>query len=82
MSSWTVLLALTGFHSDIDAGEIHFDPVKLVSTDADVFKSFWSNGKAWGTFTQRGSEAPEIDVLGGSLDGIRVFVGDREVIPN
>ena len=82
MSSWLVLLALTGFHSDIDAGEMHFNPMTSVSTDANKFKSFWSNGKAWGTFTQGTGEAPEINVLGGSLDGIRVFVGEYEVIPN
>ncbi|MBI1258638.1 MAG: hypothetical protein GC204_14315 [Chloroflexi bacterium] len=82
MSSWLVLLALTGFHSDVDAGVMRFDPIMSASTDSSEFKSFWSNGKAWGTFTQREGEAPEIDVLGGSLDGIRVFVGEREVIPN
>ncbi len=76
MSSWAVLLALSGQHGDLGHGELSFDPVTDASTDPDRFQAFWSNGKAWGTYCQTrgadGSWKPEIAVLGGSLDGVTV----------
>jgi non-lysosomal glucosylceramidase len=75
MSSWLVLMALTGFESDAGAGVMRFQP----ATDGD-FKTFWSNGLAWGTLTQRAGAAPEVQVLGGELGGVKVFVGEREVL--
>lgn len=76
MSSWTVLLALSGQHSDIDEGMLSFNPVIDASTDADHFQCFWSNGRAWGRYEQRrsadGTWTPEVDVLGGSLEGVTI----------
>ncbi len=78
MSSWTVLLALSGQHADLPTGTLTFAPAFDASTDPDLFQCFWSNGKAWGVFRQRrDSQTPEVEVLGGSLDNVAVSVGTK-----
>jgi hypothetical protein len=77
MSSWAVLLALSGQQSDLSSGTLSFSPALDASTDENAFACFWSNGKAWGTYTQRRANTdaawqPEVTVLGGSLDGVTV----------
>lgn len=77
MSSWTLLLALSGAHCDLVRGELRFDPV-LIDPDQTVFKTFWSTGKGWGTYAQTKDSAtgdwqPEIVVLGGDLSGVKVY---------
>jgi hypothetical protein len=77
MSSWTLLLALSGAHCDLVRGELRFDPV-LIDPDQTVFKTFWSTGKGWGTYAQTKDSAtgdwqPEIAVLGGDLSGVKVY---------
>ena len=64
MANWGVLLALSSF-----------SPV----VNADDFRCFWSTGTAWGTYRQRrnpetGSIAWDVDVLHGSLEGVKVKV--------
>jgi len=49
MSSWAVLLALTGYRCDGSAQRLEFAPV----VSKDNFKTFWSNGTGWGTFSER-----------------------------
>lgn len=83
MSSWAVLLALSGMHCDVPRGELSFDPVAAASTDANVFTSFWSCGRGWGTYTQRrdttdGAWQPSVEVLGGDMTGVRVKACDQE----
>jgi len=72
MSSWTVLLALSGQQGDQAKGTLTFNPVIEASEDADLFQCFWSNGKAWGIYRQQrnqnGEWTPEIEVLGGTLE--------------
>ena len=80
LSSWAVLTALSGFKSDMVNGEIHFAP-KL---GADDFSAFWSSGTAWGTYSQKKDSATgrhdrKVDVLYGSLDGVRVYADGEEV---
>jgi hypothetical protein len=75
MASWGVLLALSGFRFDMVEGEMGFKPV----VNADDFRCFWSTGTAWGTYRQRrnpetGSIAWDVDVLHGSLEGVKVNV--------
>jgi hypothetical protein len=70
MSSYAVLLALTGQHGDVSNGTLSFNPVLSASTDANRFSTFWSNGKAWGTYVLEidpatGDRKESIDVLGG-----------------
>ncbi len=77
MSSWTVLLALSGQQADLGRETLTFDPVIEASGDPNRFDCFWSNGRAWGRYTQRrdgadGEWSPEIEVLGGTLDGVTV----------
>jgi len=47
------------------------------STEADLFRCFWSCGRGWGVYTQRrdgagGDWKPEVLVLGGDMCGVRV----------
>lgn len=77
MSSWTVLLALSGQQSDLGSQTLSFSPALAASDDPNVFRCFWSNGHAWGSYTQRRADAdapwtPEIQVYGGSLDGVTI----------
>jgi uncharacterized protein (DUF608 family) len=83
MSSWAVLLALSGVHCDIARGELSFAPVAGAANDDEVFRSFWSCGRGWGTYTQRrdatsGEWQPSVEVLGGNMAGIRVRACGRE----
>lgn len=66
MSSWSLILALTGFCYSAPEARIGFSP-KVSQED---FKTFFSTGSAWGSFRQKskqdGLEAA-IDVLQGEL---------------
>ena len=75
MSSWALLLALTGMQADIAKGHLSFSPVDKVLSRAEPFRSFWSNGLAWGVYSQSWdaeseSWQPTIDVLGGDADSL------------
>lgn len=49
LSSWSLLLALSGFHWHAPDGILRFAP-RLHASD---FRSFFSTGSAWGSFRQR-----------------------------
>jgi uncharacterized protein (DUF608 family) len=49
LSSWAVLLALSGFGFDMGEGTVTFDP----AINIDDFSTFWSTGKAWGVYSQK-----------------------------
>lgn len=73
MASWGLLVALSGYRCDVAKGEMSFDPV----LSQDDFRTFWSNGKGWGTYHQwkdpgTGERRWEIEALYGSLGGITV----------
>jgi len=73
LSSWGLLLALSGFTCDAPGRRIEFSP----RMNADGFSSFWSTGTAWGTYTQTldrdtGRSKWSIDIIHGSLDGYKV----------
>ncbi|MEO8391782.1 MAG: GH116 family glycosyl-hydrolase [Chloroflexota bacterium] len=77
MSSWTVLLALSGQHADAGQAALSFNPVADASLDPNRFQCFWSNGRAWGRYIQSresadGTWSSEIEVLGGTLNGVTV----------
>lgn len=84
MSSWAMLLALSGMHCDMGSKFVSFEPVVDVSSDDDLFRTFWSTGRAWGTYTQRrdasGVWQPEIEVLGGDGTGLRVRACEQESV--
>ena len=48
MDSWSSLLALSGFQYSAVDHSITFDP----KVNRDDFKTFWSAGNTWGTFSQ------------------------------
>ncbi|MDU0203261.1 GH116 family glycosyl-hydrolase [Paenibacillus sp. MAH-36] len=80
MASWGLLIALSGFKYDMVQGTMAFAPV----IDADRFTSFWSTGKAWGTYSQRMNQAgdyeAEIKVLYGDMTGVRVIACGKDYI--
>ncbi|MCA1572904.1 MAG: glycoside hydrolase family 116 protein [Chloroflexi bacterium] len=49
MSSWSLLLALSGFQVDVAAGQLAFGPRMAERT----FRCFFSAGTGWGRFEQR-----------------------------
>jgi non-lysosomal glucosylceramidase len=59
MSSWSLLLALSGFHQDGPRGSLAFDPV----VRPERFKSFFSTGTAWGNFEQDRSGGRQVNRL-------------------
>ena len=81
MSSWALLLALSGAQADMANNELHFNPILDASTSEDAFQSFWSTGTAWGTFHQsKKSDADyEIKVLGGNADEINFYVNGTQI---
>ena len=81
MASWAVLTALSGFKYDLVKGEIEFNPV----IKEEDFSCFFSCGKAWGIFSQKidkitGESNATVDVLYGSLDGIRVMANGGRIL--
>lgn len=83
MSSWALLLALSGFHCDMSRGSISFAPRLDAATETDSFSTFWSCGRGWGRYRQRRDPAsdgwiPEVEVLGGDMRGVRVTACGRQ----
>jgi non-lysosomal glucosylceramidase len=82
MSSWALLLALSGVHADVHKNEIRFDPILDASPDPGRFQAFWSTGRAWGTYVQHKDETsgewvPQVEVLGGDAAGLSVTGGGK-----
>lgn len=48
MSSWALLIALSGFQFDMVHGKVRFNP----RISEKNFTTFWSTGKAWGVYSQ------------------------------
>ncbi|MGB9863969.1 MAG: GH116 family glycosyl-hydrolase [Candidatus Saccharicenans sp.] len=48
MSSWGLLLALSGFNYSVPEGRLGFAPALM----PEDFRAFWSLGPAWGTYEQ------------------------------
>lgn len=74
LSSWALLLALSGFRYDMTKGEISFEPVY----QSEDFSTFWSTAQAWGIYTQKidknsGERRWDIKVLYGTLgDSLKI----------
>lgn len=74
LSSWGVLTALCGFECDMVKGAMRFSP----RINADDFRSFWSTGRAWGTYSckldmRTGKYESSIEVLYGDLGDVQVI---------
>jgi hypothetical protein len=63
MAAWSPVLALSGFIYDAPAQSLRVTPRYR---PAGVFRSFWSTGAGWGTFTLDASGL-SIKVLSGAL---------------
>ena len=66
MSSWSVLLALSGYRYSAPQGHLAFAP----QVHADRFRTFFSTGDGWGSFAQIQSEQRQearIEVRHGTL---------------
>lgn len=80
MSSWGLLIALSGFQYDMVRKEMKFDPV----VNRDDFIAFWSTGRAWGTYTQKkntdsGEYEAAVKVLYGDMGGVRVHACGKTI---
>lgn len=76
LSSWALLTALSGFQYDMTEGWVDFHP----AIREDDFTTFWSTGKAWGTYSQKknkktGKPERELTVLYGDKDAVRLGRG-------
>lgn len=74
LSSWALLVALSGFRYDIIHKTMQFAPV----LHQEHFSTFWSVGCAWGIYRQTkdpqtGQLKQEIEVLYGNLDDVTVI---------
>ena len=72
MSSWGMLIALSGYQVDVSHNRMSFSP----KIHEDRFSCFWSNGKAWGTYTQTivdGETHFHIETLYGDLSDMDVL---------
>jgi hypothetical protein len=75
MSSWALLLALSGAQCNLGHNELSFAPA--LSPGETTFKTLWSTGRAWGVYTQHkdretGAWQPSIEVLGGDATSLSV----------
>lgn len=81
MSSFTLLLAATGFRCDLASGWLSFEPAPALLS-GDEFRAPFFAGRGWGVYRQRrgadGWWLPEVEVLGGDLTGVRVRACGRE----
>lgn len=74
MSSWSLLLAASGFHYDGPAALVRFDP----QITPERFRAFFSGAEGWGTFSQtrdRWRQANTLRVAHGRLALRRLVVG-------
>jgi len=77
MSSWGLLLALSGYFYSAPRKLMRFDP-KLCR---DNFTVFWSNSNGWGTYHQRfadGRGTVSLRLIGGTLRLSRLLIGAPE----
>lgn len=74
MSSWTIALALSGFHYDADRGHLAWAP----ATSGTDFRCFFSAGSGWGSLTHavdEGTLQAGVELVYGSLTLQRLYVG-------
>jgi len=77
MSSWGLMLALSGYFYSAPDNLICFRPALHFSD----FRTFWSNGKGWGSYHQKfDDEGADVtmDVLGGDLPLKVLMIGAPE----
>lgn len=73
LASWSVLLALSGYHCDLSKRTLRFAP----RISAEAFRCFFSTGKAWGVYSQlldaaTGEITRKVEVLYGELGDVEI----------
>ncbi len=73
MASWALLLALSGMQIDAETGAATFSPAAPLLDKKAPFKSFWSDGREWGVYSQTWDAESEtwraeVEALGGAND--------------
>jgi non-lysosomal glucosylceramidase len=81
MSSWGLLIALSGFQFDMVRREMRFAPV----INREHFTTFWSTGLAWGTYSQTKKDGTNeydvsINVLYGDASGVQVHACGKTIV--
>jgi len=79
MASWSVLTALSGYHFDLPNQTLGFAPRMW----ADDWRSFWSAGTGWGSYSQRleqGKGEIRLNVDYGSLELKTLLLGSIEAL--
>jgi hypothetical protein len=80
MSSWGLVVAMTGFGYDGGNGVMSFAAAETPT------RWFWSNGSAWGTlrqlFSSSGTRRAELEVAHGSVRVERVLIGGTPLYPS
>jgi len=79
MASWAAVPAMAGFKYSAVKGTINFAPLPKSKDSARVF---WSNGYAWGTFTQkrtRSGVVVELTAMEGRLKFKRLQLGGKTI---
>ena len=77
MSSWALILALSGYGYSAPDKSISFSPKASV----EAFKCLFSTGGCWGTFSQGftlGKRKAKIEVLGGELELQKLTLGWKD----
>jgi uncharacterized protein (DUF608 family) len=77
MSSWSVLLALSGYQYDAVAQNLSFAPC----VSEEDFCSFFSTGSGWGTFRQYGKKGFALDIDFGTLTLKSIDFGCKDIHP-
>jgi uncharacterized protein (DUF608 family) len=84
LSSWGLIVALTGFSYDGRSGTMTFAAAPAAPAPAPT-SWFWSDGAAWGTLRQSldasGTRSAALEVLHGSVQVKRVLIGGQRFCP-
>ena len=70
MSSWALLLALSGAQVDPADGGVSFSPAPALLSKDEPFATLWSNGRSWGIYrsewdAEKAEWTGAVEVLGG-----------------
>lgn len=85
MSSWSVVVALSGFYYDGPKAAV----TVLPRMEGDDLRCFWATATGWGTYTYTGRRQFVVEVLSGSLECVswelrameapRVWVDEKQI---
>src|SRR5262249_30905748 len=67
MASWSLILALSGYHYSAPEGRLSFAPVAAAVPPGGEFRCLFTTGGAWGTFLLRPDGTAAGEVAGGAL---------------